>query len=313
MERIDVPVRWWVVSFDDLFAELVSRADQRAAAFTSLEERILVDFTGRGVVDDVAGFDPFVLGAEPGIDPECFSTNDLFLLVAHRSRHVHHVDDDRVVLVANVAFPGPVAHVRFDRNNDWSIWIVGAGCDLATKRLAEGPLEAAKRVRALMSNRRVLLRLALQSFVAARFDLRQLKLLAHDLSELLKREIDFELVLSALISRLTFALALLWLALPDGITRFAVPLSKAALFLVSETETRNLDLRQRDSDSVLPFTADHLAVGHVLLEVVLDLPFYDVSKTSMIAPDIIKSQSLAPFLNVASSEDARDVVQDVGC
>src|SRR5206468_1972383 len=100
------------------------------------------------------------------------------LLVAHRARHVHHVDDDRVVLVALVSLPRPEAEVLLDRNDDRAIGVVSPCRDLAAQGLAERALKMSERVRPLASNAGIALGLGLQSLMAAWLDLRQLKLLA---------------------------------------------------------------------------------------------------------------------------------------
>ena len=92
LEDVDVPIRRRKLVGDQIRADFVGRTDPRAAAFARAVERVFVHFLGRGVVDDVARFEPVVLALEPGIDPERLGAHDLLLLVGHRARYVHHVD-----------------------------------------------------------------------------------------------------------------------------------------------------------------------------------------------------------------------------
>ena len=56
--------------------------------------------------------------AQPRVDPEGLAADDLLLLVAHRARHVHHVDDDRVRLrLRHDDLAGAVALVLADRDD----------------------------------------------------------------------------------------------------------------------------------------------------------------------------------------------------
>jgi hypothetical protein len=96
VERVDVPLGRGVLGVDDLRAELVGARDHRAARLARVEEGVAIDLARHGVVDDVAALEALVLLAQPGIDPEGLDADDLLLLVAHRARHVHHVDDDGV-------------------------------------------------------------------------------------------------------------------------------------------------------------------------------------------------------------------------
>ena len=101
-------------------------------------------FTGGGVVDDIANIDLFVLRTQPGFDPEGSDTHQFLLLRAHRTRHVHHVDDDRIRLGDLGFFPGTVAHILADGHYNRLGRIVFAGHDLAFERFAVGALEVAQ-------------------------------------------------------------------------------------------------------------------------------------------------------------------------
>jgi len=47
-------------------------------------------------MNDVPGDDAVVVCLNPRVDPEGFDPHDLLLLVAHRTRHIHHVKDERI-------------------------------------------------------------------------------------------------------------------------------------------------------------------------------------------------------------------------
>ena len=102
---------------DDLVGEVVGRADPRAAALAGVVEGVLVDLAGHGVVDDVAGGHAVVLALEPGVDPERLDPDDLLLVVGHRARDVHQVEDDGVGLRQGDRVPGSVELVLADRDD----------------------------------------------------------------------------------------------------------------------------------------------------------------------------------------------------
>src|SRR6185503_15844140 len=92
---------------------------------------------------------------------------------------------------------------------------------------------------------------------------------------------------------------LLRIALADRIAGLAVALPRSALLAIAEAEARDLDLRHRDGDLVLALAADHLAVGDVLLEVLLDLALHDVAEAAVISLNVIDQT------NPLSSDSAR--------
>jgi hypothetical protein len=81
------------------------------------------------------------------------------------------------------------------------------------------------------------------------------------------------------------------LALADGVADLPLPLPHAPLPLVAKAEAGDVDLRQGDGDHVLPLAADHLSVGDVLLEVLLDLPAHDVAEAAVVGIDAQGHQS----------------------
>ena len=227
MKRINVPIRRRIIRLDDLLTKFVSRADESSARFAGLEERLLVDFARGGIVNDVAGLDALVLRSQPRIDPERLGTDDLFLLVAHGARDVHHVDDDGRVLVTNVRLPRAVPHVLASRNDDRIFGVVSARRDLAFQRLFKGSLEVSERVRADVGDAGVLIGLRANRLVAARLDLGKLQLLTQNLGKLLKREIHFQHVIAGLIACLALALFLIAWLTADRIAGLSVALAGA--------------------------------------------------------------------------------------
>src|SRR5262249_5969821 len=114
-------------------------------------------------------------------------------------------------------------------------------------------------------------------------DARQLELLAHDLGQLLQADLDLDEVIARAIAGL--AGAGLLLALADGVARLAVALADAALLLVAELEVRDVDGGQRDRHRVLAFARDHLALGDVLAQVLLDLAPDDLPEAAVVEID----------------------------
>src|SRR5256885_6388056 len=55
LKAVQIPLRGRKLLLDQSGTRLVGRADPRAAAFARMVKRVLVDFLGNRVVDDVAG------------------------------------------------------------------------------------------------------------------------------------------------------------------------------------------------------------------------------------------------------------------
>ena len=145
-------------------------------------ERVLVDLLGDGVVDDVARLDALVVGLEPGVDPERLDADDLLLLVGHRARDVHHVDDDGDALRL-LARPSTTRYCLSSRigTTSGSSRVVGAGGDLPLQGPLEGALEVAQRLRAGLADAGVLVLGRDDVLLAPRLDARQFQFLAEDL------------------------------------------------------------------------------------------------------------------------------------
>src|SRR5664279_1113648 len=257
MERIDVPQIRGVLVRDHLRAQLVRRADHRAARLAGPEERIAIDLFGHRVVDDEAALDAVILRAQPRIDPEALDANDCLLLVAHGAGDVHHVDDHRVRLRQRHAAPRAIALVLFDRDDDGVLRVVRPHRDLATHRLAIGAPEVTQRLRADRANAGVLVFVRDDLLGALGLDPRELELLAHDLGELLHAELDVEQVIARAIASLVTR-ARLFFALAERVAGLARTLADAALLLVAVLEPRDVDRRNRDRKRVLALLRDHL-------------------------------------------------------
>src|SRR5262249_22181650 len=242
VEGIDVPLVRREALVDQPGAELVGRADLRAARLADVEERVLVDFLGRRVVHDVPALDRAVLRAEPGVDPEALDPDDLLLLETHRARDVHHVDDHRVGFRLLVRLPGAVALVLADGDDSRVQRVVFAHGDLPLQRLLERALEVAERFGAGAVDPGGAGLLRRDRLLAARLDVRELELLAEDLGELAELDVDLEDVLARLVAGLLAAVLRLTV-LAERLADVALALADAALLLRAVLEPRELDLR----------------------------------------------------------------------
>jgi hypothetical protein len=73
----------------------------------------------------------------------------------------------------------------------------------------------------------------------------------------------------------------------DAFALFALALADAALFVLAEAKTRELDLRQGDRDVLAPLLADHLARADELAQVLFDAPPDDVAEARVILVDAL--------------------------
>src|ERR1041385_2660483 len=178
MERIDVPFLGRVVVVHHLRAELVRARNHRAARFPRVEERVAIDLTRDGVVNDVAALEALVVAAEPRVDPEALDPDDFLLLVAHRARNVHHVDDDGIGNRLRAFLPGPITLVLALRNDDGVRRIVDAARNRTAQRLSVGPFEVAERLGTGATNPRVTILRAEDSAATFVLDGRKLELFA---------------------------------------------------------------------------------------------------------------------------------------
>src|ERR1019366_8687212 len=202
MERIDVPLFGRVPLVDELGAELVRARDHRPAALPRVEERLAVDLARDRVVDDVPALEALVLLLQPRVDPEALDADDLLLLVAHRSRHVQHVDDDGVGNRLGLGLPAAEALVDRDGHDDRVRGRVRAHRDLPLERLAVRTPEVPQRLGPHAADARVAVFLVDDLALALVFDVGELELFAQDRRELVERDVDLERVLAGRRARL---------------------------------------------------------------------------------------------------------------
>src|SRR6185312_9205791 len=201
-------------------------------------------------------------------DPEGLDADDLFLLVAHRSRHVHDEDHDRVGLRQRAGPPGAVPTILAHRRDDRVLRVVAAGHDLPAQRLTEGALEVPQRLGPGAPDADVAILLGDDPLLALGLDARQLQLFAHDLGQLFQRQLDLQRVLSRLVARLAAAVGV-GIRLAQAVADLPLPLPHPAAIAAAEPEPRHRDLRQWDRDQVLALPPDQLALRDVLPQVLL--------------------------------------------
>ena len=207
-------------------------------------------------MDDVAALDVLVLAAQPRIDPEGLDAHDLLLLLSHRAGHVHHVDDDGVVVRFGLLVPRPVHEVIAHGHDDGALGIIGPGGDLPLERSFEGPADVLEAVGTARADARVFHAHGLVARTALGLDIRQLKLFAQDLSELLQLNIDLEGVLTRGVAGFTLARAFA-LALANRISWLSVTLAHPAVLSGPELEAWDVDRRHRDADGLVALLPDH--------------------------------------------------------
>src|SRR6185295_10544703 len=225
------------------------------------------------------------LRAQPGVDPERLGAHDLLLLVAHRPRHVHHVDDHRRVLRHLAHLPGAVALVLLEGDDHRVLGVVGPRRHRALQRLAVRALEVAQAFGADPGDAGVLVVVDQDRAAVLGLDERQRQLLAQDLGQLGDRKLDLEDVLARGVAAAGTARP----GLPgrDRGADVARTLPHARLLVRAVAEGRQAQLRKRDGDRVLPLTADHLAVGDVLAKILPDLPPDDLPEPGVILLDLL--------------------------
>src|SRR6185312_8315635 len=72
----------------------------------------------------------------------------------------------------------------------------------------------------------------------------------------------------------------------DRVARIAVALTGAPLLPIGEAEARDVDLRDRDRDQVLPLASDQLPLRDVLAEVLPDAPADDAAEPRVVLVDL---------------------------
>ncbi len=92
-------------------------------------------------MDDVPGFDIFVLRLQPGVDPKSFDAHDLLLFIAHGTGDVHHINDHCAGFRFDFGFPATVSTVFTKRDNFGIIKIVGVTDQMTLEGLLIGALK----------------------------------------------------------------------------------------------------------------------------------------------------------------------------
>ena len=113
----------------------------------------------------------------------------------------------------------------------------------------------------------------------------QLQLVGHDLGQLFQRDFDFEHVCPGIAAGLARP-SLLAISRGDRRTFFAFALADAAATVLAVAEVGHVQRRERDADQIATLAADHLAVGHVLAQVLPDLAAHDLLESRIIVLDL---------------------------
>src|SRR5690606_17433050 len=292
VEEIEVPLLWRVVSLGDLRRQGVGGGDARAAGLARRVEHLAVHLAGRGVVDDVAGLQPVVVLADPGVDPERLDSHDLLLLVSHRAGDVHHVDDRRIRDGLRLLAPRAVAHVVADRHDDRATRVVRAARELSLQRFLVRATEGSEAGWPGAFDPCVAAPDRLERLGALRSDPRQHQRLAHDVGQLVDRDLALAQVFSRLVAGAARASGTRMAAPADRRADIARPLPDAARVPGPVAEAGDVDPRDGDRDELLAPAADQLAAGEVVLQVLLDPPADDVLEAATVAFDAFDHASV---------------------
>src|SRR5690606_24878375 len=128
----------------------------------------------------------------------------------------------------------------------------------------------------------------LERLRAFRLDPRQLERLAHDVGQLVDRELDLAQVLARRVPRAAGVAARARLAVPaDRRADVARPLPDAARVPRAVPEARDVDPGDGDRDELLAATADEFAAREMLLQIFLDPPADNVLEAATVAFDAL--------------------------
>jgi hypothetical protein len=181
--------------------------------------------------------------------------------------------------------PRAVAAVVADRHDDRPRRVVGAHRDLPPQRPLERRLEAAQALGSGVAQADVAVLLRLERLRPAALDVGQPELLAHDLRQLLERDLDLERLVALALAGLAGA-ALAVLLLPaDRVSGVALALSDALPAVVAEHEARDVDLRHRDRHRALSLRRDEVAARDVFAQVLPNFPANDLAEATVILFD----------------------------
>ncbi len=214
LEAINVPFAGRKLTRDQVGRHFICRADPRAAALAGVVERLLVDFLGRRVVDDVSRLDSLVLAPQPGIEPEGRRPHDFFLVVGHRAGNVHQVHHHRVGLRLGDVGPGAVPLVLADRHDQRIVGHVQVRRDLPPQGLHVGAAKVPQRLGPRAANAGIAGLVLLDIGLALGLDPGQFQLVAQDRGQFVERDLDFQDVGARIAAGRT--VAVLVFALADG-------------------------------------------------------------------------------------------------
>src|SRR5437588_7402910 len=134
---------------------------------------MFIDELSCGVMDNVLSIDTFIVGLDPGIDPERLDADDFFLLVGHGAGYVHHVNDDGDAFGLEYLFPAAILLVLADRHHHRSQGVVDLRRNLPSERTLEGALEVPQGLGTGLTNARITIAGGDDMLFAARPDARQ--------------------------------------------------------------------------------------------------------------------------------------------
>src|SRR5437867_9464480 len=250
-----------------------------------MEERFAIDFLRDRIVDNVSGHHAVVVGLNPGVDPERLDAYDLLLLIAHRTRYIHHVKDQGIAFRTLLGLPGEVTFVFVDRDNVGIQWIVRARRNLPLQRFFIGAFEMAKRFGSDFGDLRIVIAFGLQARAAFGLDTRKLELFGEDLRQFFHGEIHFQDVRAGRVTGLAVAV-FVHIAGCERSSRLAFTLADTARVTAAEAEVGHFDLRDRNADEILPLLSDQLSLRYIFLQVLLDLAPDDLPESKIILLDV---------------------------
>jgi hypothetical protein len=156
-----------------------------------------------------------------------------------------------------------------------------------------------ERLGAGASNARVPFLLRPDDALTLVLDRGELEFFSENVCQFIQRDIDLECVLPAALPCLSRALFDLTL-FTNSIAGLSLALPDAARLLAAKDEARNVDLRDGDRHQVLALSAQDLALGNVLAQVLANAPAHDLAKARMVSIDLQRHE------HVRASFDPRE-------
>ena len=260
---------------DDLERLLVARGDQRAARLALVEELVLGDLLGLGVVGDEDDFDVAVLGADELVEQEEEAARQILLHRVHRARGVHDAQHHGVGLLAHVGdqmLEGQVVVVE----RETPLLVLGA-VGLARRHHALDPRPHRAALVEALANADLAVALALGGALggdlaqALAFEVGELEVLEHQVDELVEADVGLVVVDARAVAgavRLALAVALL---AADHLARLRLAVALAdARGGVAVDEAILLDAADRDLDDAIAILPDDRLLGDDVGDVLAD-------------------------------------------